>query len=267
MLSASRLARIVLPVPDVAAAAEFYERRLGLPRGGEAPGEAHLLAGGVELWLRPGEGAAGPCDLVFLTDDLPGACHALRSRGVPPGTPHRQALGTLVSLHGPGGHRLRLYEPSAAALAGPAGPVIRDVRRVHGAGRPNPMPLLAVVVPETDRRASRELYYSGLGLALLGRSPCGEPGRAAATLDAYDAGWVLLVTRHGPVPERAPGVAFVYEVTGADRLCARLSGRPVPVAPGMGQLVRPADPGAPAVYLCEDCTPEPGEPALPAARW
>ncbi|MGA5299664.1 VOC family protein [Nucisporomicrobium flavum] len=262
MLSASRLARIVLPVPDVAAAAEFYEGRLGLSRAGEA----RLLAGGVELWLRPGEGAAGPCDLVFLADDLTGACQALRDRGVPPGTPHRQPFGTFVSVRGPGGHRLRLFEPSAAALAGPAGPVIRDVRRVHGAGRPIRTPLLAVVVPETDRRASRELYYSGLGLALLGRSPCGEAG-GAATLDAYDAGWVLLVTRHGPVPDRAPGMAFVYEVTGADRLCARLSGRPVPVAPGMGQVVRSADPFAPAVYLCEDCTPEPGEPALPAVCW
>jgi hypothetical protein len=256
MLSASRLTGLVLSVPDVVAAAAFYQTAFGARR---LAGADRLAAGGVELRLRA---AASPRtaggDLVFLTGDVGRAARALERRGVRPGAAHRNPLGEAVGLRDPGGRRLWVFQPSAATLRGPAGPLIRDVRLAFGDGDGDGLPLLAVAVPESDGGASRELYYSGLGLALLAR------GRSA---DAYDAGWVLLLTRRVRTV-RCDDIACVYEVADAAGLCARLSGprRAEHGAPGpSGPVIWPTDPAAPACYLCEGGRND--EPALPAVRW
>src|SRR4051794_26184442 len=157
MLSASRLTGLVLSVPDVVAAAAFYETALGARC---LAGADRLAAGGVELRLRAaGSPRTAGGDLVFLTGDVGEAARALDRRGLRPGPAHRNPLGEAVSLRDPGGRRLWVFQPSAATLRGPAGPLIRDVRHVFGDG--DGLPLLAVAVPESDGGASRELYYSG----------------------------------------------------------------------------------------------------------
>jgi hypothetical protein len=75
-------------------------------------------------------------------------------------------------MRDPDGHRIMLCQPSPAALDGPVGPVVREMRRAYRSTRWTPGPLIAVVVDEDRHAAGAGLYHLRLGLALLIRQRC-----------------------------------------------------------------------------------------------
>ena len=95
-----------LRVPDLVAAVDFYEAKLGLPLAGRIslmPGHEEVLfqAGGSLVCVEPGEGGGTHTPIAFQVDDVDGALAGLRERGVEPeeyDLPHLKTVNGVLSM-------------------------------------------------------------------------------------------------------------------------------------------------------------------------
>jgi catechol 2,3-dioxygenase-like lactoylglutathione lyase family enzyme len=225
MLTGAPLVYLVVYAHDVAESADFYHRRLGLPRLPAEPGEALVGAGGLDLWLRPADRHGvrlfgrrdDSSDVVFLVEDLEATRAALEDRGVRFERRRSYEVGAVTDFYDPSGHRLMLYQPSPTALTWPSAPKVREVWRAHGRGGAEVIgpaagpaegppartglsgsPLVYLFMFENDQTAALDFYRDRLGLTLLERVHCCNQDCAEEIegIGKYDGGDVLLATHH-----------------------------------------------------------------------
>ncbi|GAA0459565.1 hypothetical protein Ade02nite_13600 [Paractinoplanes deccanensis] len=225
MLTGAPIVSLVMYASDVAASAEFYHQRLGLPSLPAAPGEARAGAGGLDLWLRPADRHGvrlfgrrdDSSDVVFLVEDLEATRSALEGRGVRFERRRSYEVGLVTDFYDPSGHRLMLYQPSPTALTWPSAPKLRAIWRAYGRGGADVIgpsagpaegppertglsgsPLSYLFMFENDQTAALGFYRDRLGLELLERVHCcnQDCDSEIEGIGKYDGGDVLLATHH-----------------------------------------------------------------------
>ena len=225
MLTGAPLVSLVIYVSDLAESADFYHRRLGLPRQAAEPDEARFGVGGLDLWLRPADRHGvqlfgrrdDSSDVVFLVEDIEATRAALEERGVQFERRRSYEIGSVTDFYDPSGHRLMLYQPSPTSLTWPSGPKVRAVWRAHGRGGAEVIgpaagpaegppartglagnPLVYLFMFENDQTAALDFYRDRLGLELLERVHCCNQDCAEEIegIGKYDGGDVLLATHH-----------------------------------------------------------------------
>ncbi|MEV6599850.1 VOC family protein [Actinoplanes sp. NPDC051346] len=225
MLTGAPLVSLVMYASNVAESADFYTRRLGLPRLPAEPNEARIGAGGIDLWLRPA-GQHGvrlfgrrddSSDVVFLVEDIEATRIALEGRGIQFERRRSYEIGSVTDFYDPSGHRLMLYQPSPTSLGWPSGPKVREVWRSHGRGGADVIgpsagpalgtpaetglagdPLVYLFMFENNQTAALDFYRDQLGLELLERVHCcnQDCDEEIEGIGKYDGGDVLLATHH-----------------------------------------------------------------------
>jgi catechol 2,3-dioxygenase-like lactoylglutathione lyase family enzyme len=305
VLAGARLAQVVLYVHDLAASRVFYEQVLGLEPVEADAGSATYATGPARLRLRRADdevvtlsGGDPSADLTFLVADLDGVRDAVASRGVLFSETLRYVIGATTGFHDPDGHRISLYEPSAAAMTWPSGEKIRELARAvgkdpaaYGAGAEAARPpvsglggselvYLFLFVP--DAMEAMGFYLGVLGLPVLECRACrrGSTEHPQGVVK-YDAGGLMLTTHlyEGPEADAAgalsaaqmKGLAPLFEVDDVERVVGALAARGVRtgrvVASAGGRSARFEDPFGRVFHLLErPSAPPPGAGGQPRAH-
>jgi catechol 2,3-dioxygenase-like lactoylglutathione lyase family enzyme len=260
--AAPRMVYLIVYVSDLADSRAFYEGRLGLNVIEEDDHSVKLSAGltilllnragdhGIELPGRPNESAG----MVFLVDDLRGACRALERRGVAFAGQQVDVGGAVADCFDPNGHRILLYAPSRRTREiEDRGSRIEDRgRRVCRSSILDPRSsilgglkgaaLCCFFVSAAGAEQARAFYGATLGLPVLELSHLGRlvpPGGEEVV--EFDTGGVVLLTHSPPAGGTARqdltstrGLGPVLHTPDMGALVEQLSRKGVVIPKGVG---------------------------------